>query len=288
MTDREIGIKSVGPMEFVDDEKGEVRSVVYTLGVVDRDGEVFLPETFQGEAKVKLSEYGHSAILAHARGSGNPVKAPVGKGILRRNEANELEFTGKYFMSTSRGRDAYFTAKEMGPEQEWSVTFWRDRGERPDEEWAAKGARRLWRTPIEAFEVSPVTVAGGVGTRTVGVKAADVLLTEEEAAPGEAEDSAQHEAEEAVAEREAAEIADAAEAERQQAEEADRLERAAASAAEAQALLDEAAAQAEAEAEAKREAEAKQLELAQKAQAAEAREEFLRVRRSFRRNGLLG
>lgn len=168
--DREIGTKSIGAMAFTDDDKGEVRAVVYTLGIVDRDGEVVLPEAFHGEAKVKLSEYGHSSILAHARGTGNPVAAPVGKGAVRVNAKNEVEFLGRYFMSTQRGRDAYFTAKEMGPEQEWSFTFWRDSGEPPDDEWREKGARRIWRTPIDPFEVSPVTIAGGIGTRTVGVK----------------------------------------------------------------------------------------------------------------------
>lgn len=195
--EREIISKSIGAMEFTDDGKGEVQAIVYTLGVVDRDGEVVLPESFQGEAKVKLSHYGHSSILGQFKGG--QTEPPVGKGVVRMNSRNELEFHGNYFMSTSRGRDAYFTAKEMGPEQQWSVSFYRDRGEKPSNEWAAKGARRLWRNAIDPFEVSPVTIGAGFGTRTLGVKELDSGLTEDE------ETKVVREAEEALqAEQEAA------------------------------------------------------------------------------------
>lgn len=265
--DREISTKAVGPVAFTDDDKGEVQAVVYTLGVVDRDGDVILPESFQGEAKVKLSHYGHSAVLAHAKGTGNPVEAPVGKGVVRRNAANELEFRGNYFMSTTRGRDAYFTAKEMGAEQEWSVSFWRDKGEKPDAQWSAKGARRLWRTEIDPFEVSPVTIAGGRGTRTVGVKEA------EEAAAQSAED--------------AAESAEAAEQAKQAAEEA----AAAAETAKAETEAEQKRQADEAEALAtkqREEAEAKQQadEIALKAQTSEAMEEYHRVQRTLKRLGV--
>lgn len=255
--DREVASKSIGAMEFTDDAKGEVHAVVYTLGVVDRDGDVLLPETFRGESKVKLSHYGHSSIVAQAKGTGAPVEPPVGKGVVRVNSANELEFHGKYFMSTSRGRDAYFTAKEMGPEQEWSVTFWRDKGEKPDSEWEAKGARRLWRNPIDPFEVSPVTVAGGLGTRTVGVKAA-----EDAAAAQSAED-----ADESAAAAEQAKLEAQAAAQKVTEEaakiEADRLEK---------------------ERIAADESEAREAEI--KAKAAEVMEDFHRVQRSIHRMGL--
>jgi hypothetical protein len=259
---RELATKSVGTMEFTDDEKGEVRAIVYTLGVVDRDREVILPETFQGEAKVLLSEYGHSSILSHSKGSGNPVKAPVGKGILRKNAANELEFVGKYNMRTTRGRDAYFTAKDMGPDQEWSVTFWRDKGEPANGEWASKGARRVWRTPIEPFEVSPVTVAGGIGTRTVGVKAADV-------APGP--DNSEEAVKQAVKEA----VKEVSDEEKAKADED----------AEAQRLADEAA-QIAADAEAKR--KVKEDEAKVKQMTDEAMEEYHRVQRTLKHLGVIG
>lgn len=259
--DREIASKSAGSMEFVDDTKGEVHAVVYTLGVVDRDGDVLFPETFRGEAKVKLSHYGHSSILGQAKHTGTPVEPPVGKGIVTVNARNELEFRGKYFMSTSRGRDAYFTAKEMGPEQEWSVTFWRDKGEPPSEEWASKGARRMWRSPIDPFEVSPVTVAGGLGTRTVGVKEA-----EGEAAAQSAEDADESATAAAQAKLEAEAAAQKAE-EAAAAVEATRLE------------LEQKAAE---EAEAQR-----QQEIAHKQRAAELLEDAARVQRQLHRMGLL-
>lgn len=164
----EIGIKGIGPMEFVDDAKGEVTSVVYTLDEVDREREVILSTAFQGGVRVSLSEYGHDGILAQMKKTGAPVKPPAGKGVLT-IEGKQVVFRGKYFMSTQRGREAYATAKEMGSEQEWSFSYLILETGPPSEEWRAKGARRV-HTKIAPFEVSPVTIAGGVGTHTVGVK----------------------------------------------------------------------------------------------------------------------
>ena len=173
MSQHDLAMKSVGPVEFADDDKGEIRAVVYTLGVVDNDGEVLLPKSFNGPTNVMISKYGHSSVLAHAKGGSNPVEPPVGKGTISAKMNGEIELVGQYFMNTQAGRDAYFTAKAMGTDQRWSFTFFRDKGEKPDQEWAAKGARRVWTNPIEPFEVSPVTIPGGVGTRTLAVRQAD-------------------------------------------------------------------------------------------------------------------
>jgi len=163
-----IGTKGLGPLEIVDDAKGEVTAVVYTLGEVDRDREVILPGAFPSGVRVKLSGYGHSAILAQMRGTGQPVEAPVGKGVIT-IEGNRAVFRGNFFMTTERGREAYATTKEMGPEQEWSFSYWIRDGAPADEEWRAKGAKFMLKT-IDPFEASPVTVSSSLGTRTVGVK----------------------------------------------------------------------------------------------------------------------
>lgn len=166
--DRELGSKGIGPMEVLDEAKGEIMAVVSTLGVVDHEREVILPDAFQSGVRIKLSHYGHSSIYAYMKGTGIPVEAPVGKGTIT-VEGNLAVLHGRFFMSTQRGREAFATAKEMGPEQEWSWTYWIIESEPASEEWRAKGARRVIKT-IAPFEASPVTVPGGVGTHTVGVK----------------------------------------------------------------------------------------------------------------------
>jgi hypothetical protein len=92
----------------------------------------------------------------------------VGKGVITIN-GNRAVFRGNFFMSTERGREAYATTKEMGPEQEWSFSYWiRDRAP-ADEKWRAKGAKFMLKS-IDPFEASPVTVSSSLGTSTVGVK----------------------------------------------------------------------------------------------------------------------
>jgi hypothetical protein len=165
---RELGTKALGPMQVVDDAKGEVTAVVYSLGAVDRDRDVILPDAFASGIPVQLSNFGHSLILAQQKGTGAPVEAPVGKGVLT-IEGGQAVFRGSYFMSTHRGREAFATTKEMGPDQQWSFSYWIDKKEPATGDWAAKGARMIHKQ-ITPFEVSPVTVASSFGTYTVGVK----------------------------------------------------------------------------------------------------------------------
>lgn len=181
---REVGVKALGPLEVVDEAKGEVTAVVYQLGEVDRDREVVMPGAFADGTRVRLSEYGHSLILSQVRGTGEPAEPPVGKGVLV-NENGRAVFRGKYFLSTTRGREAFATAKEMGPDQPWSFTFWVTESQPASEEWRAKGARRVI-TAIEPFEVSPVTISASRDTYTVGVKGDDGGSPADAAAEAEA------------------------------------------------------------------------------------------------------
>jgi hypothetical protein len=143
-------------------DRGEVAAVVATLGVVDRDGDVILPGALPpGGATVKLSGFGHDVVLGK--------EAPVGKGIIAA-EGNRVLFRGHFFMTTERGRQAFLTAKEIGPDGEWSFSFGDVRTSSLTQEWRAKGARRLIAglTPLDA---SPVLRSAGIGTGTVMVKA---------------------------------------------------------------------------------------------------------------------
>lgn len=161
MTTAKNGIvtKGVGTLEIKDAEKGEVTAVVATLGVVDKDREVILPGAIKDGARVKLSLYGHGAVFGDA---------PVGKGTLSMN-GDRVLFNGQFFMTTSRGNEAFRTIKELGPDQEWSIGYRVVKWSEPNDEWRAKGAMRILEK-LDVFEVSPVIIGAGEDTGTVAVK----------------------------------------------------------------------------------------------------------------------
>jgi hypothetical protein len=163
MTERDMGTKALGAvLEIKDAEKGDVEAVVATLDVVDKDREVIRSGAIKSGAKVKLSEWGHNSVPFMGSAP------PVGKGVVL-VEGNRVVFRGKFFLTTARGAEAFRTLKEMGPDQEWSFGYRVLESQDPDAAWRGKGAMRVL-TKLEPFEVSPVTIAAGVGTRTVAVK----------------------------------------------------------------------------------------------------------------------
>jgi len=174
--------KSFGSLEIKDEERGEVEAIVATLEVVDRDGDVILPGAIpRGGAKVKLSGYGHDVILQDA--------PPVGIGTIR-EEGGKALFDGRFFMSTSRGREAFAVVKELGTDGEWSFGFPNASvtTSKMTDEWKEKGARRLIASmaPVEA---SPVFRGAGLGTMTMHtkvLKASDASLTDRVAAVNDA------------------------------------------------------------------------------------------------------
>lgn len=159
--ERELVLKGLEAFEIKDAEQGLVEAVIATLDVVDRDGDVITADAIKSGAKVKMSGYGHDAVWG---------ATPVGKGTIR-IDGNKAIFSGKVFLATARGQEIFNVLKEMGSDQEWSFGFRVKGSEVPDESWQKKGARRVL-TKVDAFEVSPVMIGAGVGTRTVGVKEA--------------------------------------------------------------------------------------------------------------------
>jgi phage head maturation protease len=156
---RALDIKAFGALEVKDAEKGEVKAVIATLNKVDRDREVILTGAVPDGAKVKLSGYGHGAMFG---------EMPVGKGTLH-VEGEKVMFDGKFFLSTPRGAEAFQTLKELGADQEWSFGFRVLDAENAAEEWVKQGAFRVLKK-LEPFEVSPVLMGAGIGTRTVSMK----------------------------------------------------------------------------------------------------------------------
>jgi hypothetical protein len=157
------------------DDKGEVTAVVATLGVVDRDREVVAPDSIPNGVKVLLSEYGHSAAISKVTGVPIADRPPVGKGAIF-IEGDKAVFKGRYFMSTTGGRETFRLIKELGPDQEWSFSYYILQTAAPSPEQKAAGAKRVLLR-LKPFEVSPVIVAGGVGTHTVEVKACQTCGT---------------------------------------------------------------------------------------------------------------
>lgn len=155
-----LELKAIGAFEIKDAEKGDVEAIVATLEVIDRDEDIIRADAIKDGSKVSMSSYGHDAVWGDT---------PVGKGKIH-IEGNKAVFKGRIFLATQRGRETFEVLKEMGTDQQWSFGFRVLGSEVPDEAHRKQGARRIL-TKLEAFEVSPVIVGAGVGTRTVAVKA---------------------------------------------------------------------------------------------------------------------
>lgn len=171
-TDAKTETKTFAGVAVKDADKGEVQAVIATLDVVDRDGDIIRPSAIPTGSKVAMSSYGHDAFY------GNP---PVGKGTLS-VEGKKLLFDGRTFLNTTGGRDTFETLKEMGADQEWSFGFRVLGYEVPSEEERKQGAVRIL-TKLDAFEVSPVLIGAGIGTRTLGVKSEEKPIVEEPEPP---------------------------------------------------------------------------------------------------------
>jgi hypothetical protein len=187
-----LALKSFCTFEVKDAEKGEVEAIVATLDVVDKDEDIIRSDAIADGSKVTMSSYGHDAVWG-AR--------PAGKGKLH-IEGNKVVFKGRLFLATTDGRDTFECLKEMGGDQEWSFGFRILGAEVPSDDERKQGARRIL-TKLEAFEVSPVIIGAGVGTRTVGVKAAEVVAPPVEVPPDPAIEAKRLADEEAETERRA-------------------------------------------------------------------------------------
>lgn len=160
-------VKAFGALDVKDETKGEVEAVIATLNTVDREGDVITLDAIKSGVRVAMSAYGHDTV-GSLFGSGGAM--PVGKGKIIIDE-NKAVFHGKLFMDTQRGRETLSVLKEMGADQEWSFGFLVIGSEVPDEDWQRRGAERIL-TKLDCFEVSPVLIGAGVGTRTVAAKEA--------------------------------------------------------------------------------------------------------------------
>lgn len=143
-------------------DKGTVRAVFSTLGVIDHQGDMILPGAF-GEQRVRMSAYGHGSW-----GSGMDA-LPVGKGRIY-EQGNAAIFEGQFFLTTQAGRETYETVKAMGDLQEWSYALPEIESE---QRTTAEGLTYRAVKRVTVPEVSPVLLGASIDTRTLDVKSAD-------------------------------------------------------------------------------------------------------------------
>ncbi len=143
--------------------EGSVRAVFSTFNVVDEVDDVALPSFFTNGQEVAMASWGHS----HDR-------LPPGKGVIRVGEDTAI-FEGRFFLSTTQGREHYNTIKEMGGLQKWSFGYHvleADYGEID-----GKLVRYLKRG--EVYEVSPVLIPANRNTYTLNVKGAQMTYADQ-------------------------------------------------------------------------------------------------------------
>lgn len=135
-----------------DGDEGTVEAVFSTFGIIDRDGDVVKSGAIP-EVEVPIA-WGHD------------WRQPVGRGSIKVTR-KEAKLTGRFFLTTTAGLEAFNTVKEMAELQQWSWGF-------SVLEWkfaevdGVEGVRVITKT--EPFEVSPVLVGANQETRTVAVK----------------------------------------------------------------------------------------------------------------------
>jgi hypothetical protein len=147
-------------------DRGEVRAVVSTFGVLDRDGDVVLAGAIKDGTPVVISAYGHAS---------HGGALPVGRGTLR-TTSSEAVLHGQFFMNTTAGRDTFEVVKQLGDLGEWSYSLQNVKGRMGQFE----GQTAHFIESVDVKEASPVLLGAGVGTRTLTTKTARELDAERE------------------------------------------------------------------------------------------------------------
>ena len=156
-----LEFKQVSAIVTDHDEPGTVRAKFATLGVPDKDGDVFLPGAIPTDVRVPISTWNHGSTLGPA--------LPIGVGTVT-VDGNDAILTGRLFLSTQAGKEAYETLKLLGDLAQWSFGF-----TVLESHPGQQDVRRLI-TKVAIHEVSPVMVGAGVGTQTLAIKGETVEL----------------------------------------------------------------------------------------------------------------
>lgn len=137
-----------------DGEEGAFRATFARLNVIDRDGDVTVPGAFTDGQSVRIASWGHKWH-----------ELPVGVGVIHADQETAW-VDGQFFLDTTGGLDTYRTVKRLGPLQEWSYGF--DILDSANGQFTGQQVRFLRK--MDVFEVSPVLLGAGIGTRTDAIK----------------------------------------------------------------------------------------------------------------------
>jgi hypothetical protein len=149
--------KTISGVTVKDATKGEVSAVFSTFNVVDKDGDLTLPDAIKDGMEVVISAYGHQSHYG---------ALPVGKGVIRTTKTEAI-LDGQFFMNTTHGRDTFEVVKELGGTQEWSYSLHNVTSK--TEERDGQVVNVLENIGL-IKEVSPVLIGAGVNTRTLVAK----------------------------------------------------------------------------------------------------------------------
>ena len=140
-----------------DGQPGEFRAVFSTFNVIDHDNDVTLPGAFTEGEKVRIGYWGHRW-----------QDLPVGRGEIHQDE-EKAWVDGRFFLDTEPGQQTYLTVKNLEELQEWSYGF--DIVESRLGEFEEQDVQFLERLTV--YEVSPVMLGAGIGTRTETIKSTE-------------------------------------------------------------------------------------------------------------------
>lgn len=143
-----------GAVELKGDGSGELRAVFARFNVIDHDGDVTLPGAFDVGKEVLIGAYGHRMSEPN-----------IGKGVLGADH-REAWISGRLYLDTMGGADAYKVIKANGSLQEWSYVFL-IRDAAPGD---FQGKRVRFLKSVEVLSVDPVLKGAGIGTRTTSIK----------------------------------------------------------------------------------------------------------------------
>jgi len=133
-------------------DSGSFTAVFSWFNVIDKHGDITLPEAFSENEKVKISYWGHRW-----------ENMPIGRGVIHQDQ-EKAWVDGKFFLNTSQGKDAYETIKGLSELNEFSYGF-----DVLDSE--EKDGHRILKK-LKVFEVSPVMIGAGNRTFLESIKSA--------------------------------------------------------------------------------------------------------------------
>ena len=136
-------------------DEGTLEATFSRFGVIDRDGDVVLASAVPTNTDIMMV-WNHRWDM------------PIGRGVIR-NDGQRAIFSGRFFLETTAGMEAYKTVKASGNLQQYSWGF-----QVLDSEWGNKDGRKVrFIKQTLPIEVSPVLIGSNQHTGTLQIKEAN-------------------------------------------------------------------------------------------------------------------